>query len=290
VANRLAELHPRRFFLETWRDVDAEARQERQARQAVSEREGTNNYDYRPLIALALGAVCLTLMEYFGMSAQFTKLIDRAANDPTSAFSALASTTRDSQFYRLIQYGWWAGWRVLGYFLVPALIVKLWFRENLRDYGLRTQGFSEHAWIYGLFYCVVLVCVVVVSFTSEFSSYYPFYKQANRSWLDYGIWELLYAAQFFSLEFFFRGFWLKACKSAMGSQAIFAAVVPYCMIHFGKPWVEALGAIIAGIVLGTLALKTRSIWSGFLIHVSVAVSMDTAALIQTRGLPTTWLP
>jgi membrane protease YdiL (CAAX protease family) len=66
---------------------------------------------------------------------------------------------------------------------------------------------------------------------------------------------------------------------------VLAMVVPYCMIHFGKPWAEALAAIIAGVVLGTLALKTRSIWSGFLIHVTVAVSMDLAALLQTQGLP-----
>jgi hypothetical protein len=66
---------------------------------------------------------------------------------------------------------------------------------------------------------------------------------------------------------------------------VMAMVVPYCMIHFGKPWAECLAAILAGTVLGTLSLKTRSIWSGFLIHVTVAISMDLAALLQTRGLP-----
>lgn len=46
----------------------------------------------------------------------------------------------------------------------------------------------------------------------------------------------------------------------------------------------------AGIFLGTLAMKTRSIWSGFLIHVSVAVSMDLAALAATTGMPERLLP
>jgi len=76
----------------------------------------------------------------------------------------------------------------------------------------------------------------------------------------------------------------------MGSQAIFAMVVPYVMIHFGKPMPETFAAILAGIFLGTLAMKTRSIWAGFLIHVSVAVSMDVAALLQTGGLPHAWWP
>jgi len=62
------------------------------------------------------------------------------------------------------------------------------------------------------------------------------------------------------------------------------------MIHFGKPFLETMAAILAGVVLGTLSMKTRSIWSGFLIHVSVAISMDMAALLATRGLPETLWP
>jgi membrane protease YdiL (CAAX protease family) len=199
---------------------------------------------------------------------------------------------QNSQWIQLADFGWWSAWRVLGYFLIPALTVKLIFREKLRDHGLETRGFAEHAWIYALAYLVVLIGVVLVAnYDPHFQRYYPFYGLASRSWSDFVGWEILYAAQFFALEFFFRGFWLRAMKTAMGSQAIFAMVVPYCMIHFQKPFLECLAAIVAGIVLGTLAMKTRSIWSGFLIHVSVAVSMDVAALLATgRNLPDTWWP
>ena len=71
----------------------------------------------------------------------------------------------------------------------------------------------------------------------------------------------------------------------MGAYAIFAMIVPYCMIHFGKPFLECLAAIVAGTVLGTLALKTRSIWCGVLIHVSVAWTMDLLSLWHTTGFP-----
>ncbi len=51
------------------------------------------------------------------------------------------------------------------------------------------------------------------------------------------------------------------------------------MIHFyGKPFPETIGAIFAGIILGTLAMRTRSIWGGVLIHVGVAMTMDALAL------------
>ena len=45
---------------------------------------------------------------------------------------------------------------------------------------------------------------------------------------------------------------------------------------------ETLGAIGAGVILGTLAMRTRSIWGGVLIHIGVAVTMDVLAL---RGCP-----
>ncbi len=84
--------------------------------------------------------------------------------------------------------------------------------------------------------------------------------------------------QFFSLEFFFRGFLIHGTRARYGYYAILLSVVPYCMIHFGKPLPETLGAIVAGLALGTISLFTRSIWLGVLIHVSVAVSMDLLSL------------
>lgn len=283
---RIATLHPKHFFLDTWRELDREAALDREARVR------SGKYDYRPMIALCVGAVCLAIMEYFGHATNFHDVLD--VLDPPGRIgppTSLAGQLADSQFVELGEFAWWSAFRVLGYLLIPALLVRYGFRERIRDSGLETKGFREHAWIYGLSYVVVLVCVIFVARNDEhFRTYYPFYHRANRSWLDFGAWEVLYAAQFFSLEFFFRGFWLKAMKSSLGSYAIFAMVVPYCMIHFGKPFPETLAAIFAGLVLGTLSMKTRSIWSGFLIHVSVAISMDLAALMATGGWPSELWP
>jgi membrane protease YdiL (CAAX protease family) len=58
------------------------------------------------------------------------------------------------------------------------------------------------------------------------------------------------------------------------------------MIHFPKPYLEACGAIVAGVVLGSLSMKTGSIWAGFLIHSTVAILMDLLALAQRNRLPT----
>jgi membrane protease YdiL (CAAX protease family) len=279
---KLRELYPRRFFLETWQTIDQEAKQERAA---------FSGYDYQPFVAVCVAAICLILMEYVGSARQLSRIVYAMGDVNQGAYyDFIENSYKESPYYVLFQHVWWALWRVIGYFLIPAAVVKWVFKGRLRDYGLQTKGAGEHVWIYVVCFCPVLVLVIIMSFRSDFLNYYPFYDQAGRSWLDLLIWEALYAAQFFSLEFFFRGFWLKACKRSLGSYSIVAMVVPYCMIHFGKPWPEVLAAIVAGIVLGTLSLKTRSVWNGFLIHVSVALSMDFAALIQTRNIPVTFWP
>ncbi len=99
--------------------------------------------------------------------------------------------------------------------------------------------------------------------TADFGNYYPFYKLASRSWFDFAMWEGIYWLQFFSLELFFRGWIVGALRKSFGAGAIFVMAAPYCMIHYGKPYLEAHGAIVAGVVLGSLAMRTRSIYSGF---------------------------
>jgi membrane protease YdiL (CAAX protease family) len=91
---------------------------------------------------------------------------------------------------------------------------------------------------------------------------------------------MLYLFQFFCLEFFFRGFVVHGLKKRFGYYAVFMMTIPYCMIHFGKPMPETIAAIIAGVILGTLSLKSRTIWMGVIIHYSVAIAMDFSALWQ----------
>ena len=62
------------------------------------------------------------------------------------------------------------------------------------------------------------------------------------------------------------------------------------MIHFSKPWLEASGAILFGLFLGVLAMRSRSIWGGVIVHIAVAASMDVVALLQSYGLPAKWWP
>jgi membrane protease YdiL (CAAX protease family) len=268
-------------FRTTWARIDAEARRER----AATVPEGT--FDARPAVAAFVAAFGLTLIEYYGGAAvYFTHLHPRLV-----AYAERHPGLRPALFADLYNYAFWSASRVFVYVVLPFAVWKAFFhRDSLLDMGLRPHRSREHRWLYLGCLAVVAPCVVVAARQHDFAAYYPFYRQASRSWLDFLVWEALYLAQFVGLEIFFRGFWLSVMRRQMGSAAIFSMVVPYCMIHYGKPYLEANGAVLAGVVLGTLAMKTRSIYAGLLVHAAVALGMDVAVLSFHGGMPRAWVP
>jgi membrane protease YdiL (CAAX protease family) len=272
------------FFRRTWRELDLVANEHRQKTLA----EG--RYDLRPAVLFVITAIVLTVQQYYGQPQFYDDYIE-----PWLRFVEFKQLIEPGGFGRFVHletygalyaYGFWAATRIVGYVFVPLGLWKIIFpKDSILDMGFRTRGLLSHAWIYLLFLVVVIPPFYIVSSSPEFYNYYPFYKLCSRSWADLICWEIMYGAQFFALEIFFRGFWLGGLRKTLGSGAIFAMVVPYCMIHYGKPYPETCGAVIAGIALGSLAMKTKSIYSGFFLHVTIALSMDWLALLQKGGLP-----
>ena len=72
--------------------------------------------------------------------------------------------------------------------------------------------------------------------------------------------------------------WALYSSPRVGVYAIFVMMVPYCMLHLTKPLPEALASVVGAVALGFMSLRTRSIWMGTAIHVTVAWSMDAASL------------
>ncbi|MCE9573944.1 MAG: CPBP family intramembrane metalloprotease [Deltaproteobacteria bacterium] len=220
--------------------------------------------DKKVVAVLLVVAISLTAQEYLGNHDLFEKIYPQTADN--------------QKYWQLWGFLWWSGWRVLGYVVLPAILIAFVPGVRVRDQHLSFKGFWKHLWVYAALFAAVFPAVVIASTTKSFLHTYPFYKLANRSSLDLWSWEAMYAAQFLSLEFFFRGVMLSTLRRLAGSNAVFVMIVPYCMIHYGKPMPETLGAIGAGLILGTLAMRTRSIWGGVLIHVGVAISMDVLAI------------
>lgn len=182
---------------------------------------------------------------------------------------------------------YWALFSFSTYVFIPALVIVLFFRERIRDYGAKVKGAFSSWWVYVVMFCIMAPLLLLVSLDAHFQTTYPFYKIGRDEplWPNFWTWEMAYGLQFIGLEFFFRGFMVHGTKHRFGVYSIFVMMVPYCMIHYGKPMAETIGAILAGIALGFMSLKTRSIWMGAAIHMSVALSMDFLSMWR-KGLLT----
>jgi hypothetical protein len=235
--------------------------------------------DLRPLWIFIIAAICLTGINFLTTSSSY-----KMFNPLLRIFNAKADVAIEDWLwthpdYQLHQLIYWSCWSCFFYFVVPALVIKLVWKEKLADYGFKLKG-ALNGWpIYLGMFLLIIPCVLIVSFEKGFQSTYPFYLPPRQNFMMKMLtWELFYAFQFITLEFFFRGFIVHGLKHKMGIYSIFAMVLPYCMIHFGKPLPECLGSIIAGIVLGTLSYRYKSVILGACIHITVAITMDFLSL------------
>ena len=228
-----------------------------------------------PVIAIAATACLgLLIMQYGGSEQTYMTFFPPRAGvfDP---------------YWVLRVKAWWVGSILIGFLALPALLMVVLPGNRLRDCNLGFRGFREHFWVYVGLYGAVLPVIWIVSLSPSFTAFYPMYGQAGRSWADLLMWEGMYAGQFIALEFFFRGFLVGGLGRHIGIFAVPVAVMPYMMLHFTKLLPEAAASVVAGLVLGYLAWKTKSIWGGVCVHCAVAMTMDLLALAHKSELP--WL-
>jgi uncharacterized protein len=226
-----------------------------------------------PVVAICVTACAgLLINQYGGSEGSYASLFPPHGFDP---------------YWVLRVKAWWVGSILIGFVTLPAIVMRVLPEGRLRDCNLGFRGFRDHFWIYAGLYGAMLPVIWIVSLSPSFTAFYPMYGQAGRSWADLLMWEGIYAGQFVALEFFFRGFLVGGLGRYLGIFAVPVAVLPYMMLHFSKLLPEAAASVVAGLVLGYLAWKTKSIWGGVCVHCAVAMTMDVLALSHKGELP--WL-
>lgn len=156
---------------------------------------------------------------------------------------------------------------------------------KLREIGLTTRHWDARP--YFLVLAAVLPLVVIASFAPDFQQSYPQYK----AWMfdvvfgmgpvaQAGLFEVCYGSAFLTVEVLFRGALVIGMARIMGPRSILPAVAMYCTFHFGKPLGEAIGSVVGGYILSVFALHSRSVLGGVLVHLGVALSMESCAYAQ----------
>jgi hypothetical protein len=246
---------------------------------------GEDANDRRAIIVMLTAALSLTMLS-FGATTRphwfVSTLSAIGLGGLAERFDDAFFASANSEFNTL---AFWGVMQVLSYVLLPSLVITRVLRERLSDFGGQIRGIGAHGRTYIGLFVVSVPFIVFASTTAAFQKKYPFYDLAPGEglWPFMFIWWIIYAAQFMALEFFFRGFLVHGLKARLGYMAVFVMIIPYTMLHFTKPPLEALAAIAGGFVLGSLSLETRSVWWGAGLHIGVAGTMDVLSLAQ-QGL------
>lgn len=224
----------------------------------------------RDLVFIFISTAVLTTLSYYFASRRFFR---------ATFYDSLAG----DHLVSLYEYLYWFVADFGIYFLVPILLIALILRAPLRSFGL---GIGD--WRFGLkvtmiFVAVMLPIVWIVSSSPSFQHVYPHATIVRADWLLFVLYEVVFLAYFTGWEFIWRGYMLFGLEKKLGAAtAILVQMIPFVVLHNGKPMIETVGAIIAAIALGIVALRARSFWYCVATHWLVMFSIDLISTLRFR--------
>lgn len=179
----------------------------------------------------------------------------------------------DNQFAR---YWWKETMCMVLLMAVPLVLMRVFAGWSPRDLGFRIKGtWPEFKLILGLW----VAFLPILWFVSDFPEFAKTYPQVKASQTDFAIFAAhhsYYIVYWMGWEFFFRGLLLFGFERDYQSKAVLLSTFPFVVMHYAKPPVEMMAAILAGFILCGIAMRSRSILPGVVLHWLVQMSIDFA--------------
>ena len=232
--------------------------------------------DRRSLIVYVSATALLVVFNYWALPAWFEETVfpDRIVGWFGDGYV---------QYRELLGYQYWGVASLVLRVLIPAALIVFVLRERPRDFGFRITGQWPQLRPYLIALAVMIPVIYLASALGSFQAKYPLYDFAVLGGWHFWGYHLFYGLQFLGLEAFFRGYLLFGLYPRLGNHAVAVMMIPYVMVHFGKPAPETFSAIVAGFVLGYLALKSKSFLWGWMLHWGVAITMDVMMIGREFG-------
>ncbi len=183
----------------------------------------------------------------------------------------------------LYEYLFWFITDFITLFLIASLIVKLVLKEPLKNYGLQIGDFKAGLSIALTFFILMVPAIWLFSATPDFTVKYPHLLSSRSNWTEFFIYESGMMLYMIGWEFIWRGFMLFGLKERFGYYSVLIQMIPFVILHNGKPAPETFGAIAGGIALGALAFRTNSIYYCIIAHMGVMFTIDLTSSLRYRA-------
>ena len=167
---------------------------------------------------------------------------------------------------------------------VPLILIISVLKGKPRDYGFRLGDYKFGLTTSAIFIIIMIPAIWFASGSETFARAYPqggVTVRENISVLLY--YELFVGFYMFAWEFFWRGYMLFGLKEKFGYYAIFIQMIPFFILHRGKPELEVFASIFAGLVLGIQAYRANSFLYCFGVHWAVMIFTDTISVLRYKS-------
>lgn len=194
----------------------------------------------------------------------------------------LAQYFTDEIQVKVFELIYWFSGDFITYFIFPILIIVFVFKEKLYNYGLTVGDAKFGLATSTIFLTLMLPLIWFFSSSPDFIVQYPHLSIARNDWTIFILYEVGIFIYLLAWEFVWRGFVLFGLYEKFGNYAIFIQMIPFVILHNGKPFPETIGAIAGGIILGYFALRTKSIYYCVITHSGVMLMIDLISTLRFR--------
>lgn len=186
-------------------------------------------------------------------------------------------TIEDIDYYKIIYHNIMA---FILFFLVGLLYVKLIMKKSIKDGGMGIGNWKLGLIFAGIATLIVPLLALSTTIDNGMTSTYPLIDFSIYNWWQIVIYFISYLLYYIGWEFLFRGIALKFTEEKIGIVgAILLTTMISALIHtsiggFGKPMIETLSAIPAGLIFGYITHKTNSIYYSLYAHMLIGFLTD----------------
>ena len=187
----------------------------------------------------------------------------------TFSFFEKTFNVEDINYWKIIYHNFSA---FILFFVIGIIYTKLCFKNSIRDFEMKIGDGKLGLKIIGLATLIVPIFAITTVLDKNMVATYPLIDFSTySSWWQIALYFTSYIAYYIGWEYLFRGIALQGTKDKIG---VLGAILHTSIGSFGKPLIETLSAIPAGLIFGYIANKTNSIYYSLYAHALVGILTD----------------